>query len=120
MSRTLSSIRLLARAYELQKETAEAVRDEVRRLLSREKNLNEVIIEDATVDLAPLIRGSRCRRIGLMNSTVHLHDDDNDVFFSEYVLTGAELLCLLKDLETLVTLLEKNVLILVNGVVRKA
>jgi hypothetical protein len=55
-----------------------------------------------------------------MNSTVHLHDDDNDVFFSEYVLTGAELLCLLKDLETLITLLEKNVLILVNGVVRKA
>lgn len=119
MCRTLSSVRLFTRAYELQKETAEAVRDETRRLLAREKNLNEVVIDAPTEDLAPLIRGSRCRRIGLMNATVRIHDDDNDVFFSEYILTGTELLFLLKNLETLVTLLEKKALILVDGVIKR-
>ena len=120
MSRTLASIRILNLAYELQRKTAAAVHDEARHLLSHERNLREVTFTKTPVDDAPVVRGHRCSRLSLRESTLRLHDDDTDTVFTEHSLTGPELLGLLKDLEGLTALVDQGTAVIRNGVLMRA
>jgi len=120
MPRTLASIRILGLAYELQKKTATAVREEVRYILSHEKNLHEVTFPAEPIDAAPVVRGHRCGRIGIREATLRLHDDSTDTVLTEYSLTGPELLSLLKDLEGVSALLDRGQATVKDGVLQRA
>lgn len=120
MPRTLASIRILGLAYELQKKTATAVREEVRYILSHEKNLREVTFPAEPVDTAPVVRGHRCGRIGIREATLRLHDDSTDTVLTEYSLTGPELLGLLKDLEGISAMLEQGRASIKDGILLRA
>lgn len=120
MSRTLASIRILNLAYELQRKTAAAVHEEARRILAHERNLHEVTFTKNPVDDAPVVRGHRCSRLSLRESTLRLHDDDTDTVFTEHSLTGPELLGLLKDLEDITALIDRGDVTISNGVLMRA
>lgn len=118
MSKTLASIRILNLACELQRKTTAAVHEEARRILARERNLHEITFTREPYDYAPVVRGHRCGRLSLRESTLRLHDDDSDTVFTEHSLTGPELLGLLKDLEGISALLEHHRAAIKDGVLR--
>ncbi len=120
MSKTLASIRILNLACELQRKTAAAVHEEARRILARERNLREITFTREPYDDAPVVRGHRCGRLSLRESTLRLHDDDSDTVFTEHSLTGPELLSLLKDLEGITALLEQGRAAIKDGVLMSA
>jgi len=120
MSRTLFSIRILARMYDLQQEAAAAVRSEIRRIVSREKNIREITFDGSASRSAPSLRGLTFNRIALDNTTVRLHDDARDTTLSEYVLSATELLSLLKDLESIDAALDDGSLTIEYGLLKRA
>lgn len=119
MSRTLASIRILARMYDLQQEAAAAVRSEIRRIVAREKNVREITFDGSASHSAPSLRGLTINRIALDNTTVRLHDDARDTTLSEYVLSAMELLSLLKDLEGITALIDRGDVTISNGVLMR-
>lgn len=94
-----ASTGILARLCELHDDTAAAVRDIALRLMA-EKGGRSTELSFASDQSAPAVRGRRCRRISYLANTLYFCVDD-EISFSEHILSGTELFGILKDLETI-------------------